>query len=89
MNITIDRPALVFCSSLYFHSLYVSLTFCLPDYPVLSFGGAKKVVFSNVSWMGGRNDFLGIAYLVIGSMCVVMSLVMLIVYAKFKFSDEE
>ncbi|XP_026195025.1 cell cycle control protein 50B isoform X2 [Anabas testudineus] len=59
------------------------------NYPVLSFGGAKKVVFSNVSWMGGRNDFLGIAYLVIGSMCVVMSLVMLIVYAKFKFSDEE
>jgi len=46
------------------------------------------VVFSNVSWMGGKNDFLGIAYLVVGSLCVVMSVVMLIVYAKFKFSDD-
>ncbi|XP_043118233.1 cell cycle control protein 50B [Puntigrus tetrazona] len=59
------------------------------NYPVLSFDGRKKVVFSNVSWMGGRNDFLGIAYLVVGSLCVVMSVVMLIVYAKFKFSDDD
>ncbi|AWP16366.1 putative cell cycle control protein 50A-like isoform 2 [Scophthalmus maximus] len=47
------------------------------NYPVLSFDGRKK------------NEFLGIAYLVIGSMCVVMSIVMLIVYAKFKFPEEE
>ncbi|XP_051251323.1 cell cycle control protein 50B isoform X1 [Dicentrarchus labrax] len=59
------------------------------NYPVLSFEGRKKVVFSNVSWMGGKNEFLGIAYLVIGSLCVVMSVVMLIVYAKFKFPEEE
>ncbi|XP_075964108.1 cell cycle control protein 50B [Anarhichas minor] len=59
------------------------------NYPVLSFGGQKKVVFSNVSWMGGKNDFLGIAYLVIGSMCIFMSVVMLIVYAKFKFPEED
>lgn len=59
------------------------------NYPVLSFDGRKTVVFSNVSWMGGKNEFLGIAYLVIGSMCVVMSVVMLIVYAKFKFPEEE
>nr|XP_046267899.1 cell cycle control protein 50B [Scatophagus argus]XP_046267901.1 cell cycle control protein 50B [Scatophagus argus]XP_046267902.1 cell cycle control protein 50B [Scatophagus argus]XP_046267903.1 cell cycle control protein 50B [Scatophagus argus]XP_046267904.1 cell cycle control protein 50B [Scatophagus argus] len=59
------------------------------NYPVKSFDGRKKVVFSNVSWMGGKNEFLGIAYLVIGSLCIVMSVVMLIVYAKFKFPDEE
>ncbi|GAA6213418.1 cell cycle control protein 50A-like [Lates japonicus] len=59
------------------------------NYPVLSFEGRKKVVFSNVSWMGGKNEFLGIAYLVIGSMCVFMSIVMLIVYAKFKFPEED
>ncbi|KAM9842873.1 cell cycle control protein 50B isoform 1-T3 [Aulostomus maculatus] len=59
------------------------------NYPVLRFDGRKKVVFSNVSWMGGKNEFLGIAYLVIGSMCVVMSIVMLIIYAKFKFPEEE
>ncbi|KAF7656632.1 hypothetical protein LDENG_00038770 [Lucifuga dentata] len=59
------------------------------NYPVLSFDGRKKVVFSNVSWMGGKNQFLGIAYLVIGSLCVVMSIVMLVVYAKFKFPEDE
>ncbi|KAL6478466.1 hypothetical protein MHYP_G00143010 [Metynnis hypsauchen] len=59
------------------------------NYPVLSFGGTKKVVFSNVSWMGGKNQFLGIAYLVIGSLCVVMAIVMLIVYAKYKFPDDD
>ncbi|KAM9341337.1 cell cycle control protein 50B [Symphorus nematophorus] len=59
------------------------------NYPVLRFDGRKKVVLSNVSWMGGKNEFLGIAYLVIGSLCVVMSIAMLIVYAKFKFPEEE
>ncbi|XP_060939178.1 cell cycle control protein 50B [Limanda limanda] len=59
------------------------------NYPVLKFDGRKMVVFSNVSWMGGKNEFLGIAYLVIGSLCVVMSVVMLIVYAKFKFPEED
>lgn len=39
--------------------------------------------------MGGKNQFLGIAYLVMGSLCVVMAIVMLIVYAKFKFSDDD
>ncbi|KAM6912445.1 cell cycle control protein 50B [Xenentodon cancila] len=58
------------------------------NYPVRDFG-RKKVVFSNVSWMGAKNDFLGIAYLTIGSMCIVMSIVMLIVYAKFRFPEDE
>ncbi|CAJ1073410.1 cell cycle control protein 50A-like [Xyrichtys novacula] len=59
------------------------------NYPVLDFDGRKKVLLSNVSWMGGKNEFLGIAYLVIGSLCIVMSIVMLIVYAKFKFPEED
>ncbi|KAM9355761.1 cell cycle control protein 50B [Pholidichthys leucotaenia] len=58
------------------------------NYPVLSFDGRKKVVLSNVSWMGGKNDFLGIAYLVVGCLCVAMSIVMLIVYAKFRFPED-
>lgn len=65
------------------------LNISFPDYPVKSFDGTKKATFSNVSWMGGQNEFLGIAYLAIGSMCVVMSVVMLIVYAKFRFPEDD
>ncbi|XP_074092056.1 cell cycle control protein 50B [Macrotis lagotis] len=52
------------------------------NYPVLAFGGRKRVILSSVSWMGGKNPFLGIAYLAFGSLCVVTGLVMLVVYIR-------
>ncbi|KAL4624181.1 cell cycle control protein 50B-like [Arapaima gigas] len=58
------------------------------NYPVADFG-RKSVIFTNVAWMGARNSFLGIAYLVMGFLCVVMSMVMLIVYAKFNTPGED
>ncbi|XP_067867103.1 cell cycle control protein 50B [Heterodontus francisci] len=54
------------------------------NYPVLSFNGQKRVTFSTISWMGGRNPFLGIAYLVCGSACIVTAIVMFIVYIKYQ-----
>ncbi|NP_001084895.1 transmembrane protein 30B L homeolog [Xenopus laevis] len=59
------------------------------NYPVLSFGGSKKIVFSSVSWMGGKNQFLGIAYLVCGSVCTFLAIVMLIVFLKTSQKDDE
>ena len=42
-----------------------------------SFGGTKSIVISTVSILGGKNPFLGVAYLVIGSICVLLGLLFL------------
>lgn len=43
-------------------------------FPVADFGGEKWVVLSTVSWMGGKNPFLGYAYIVVGSLCLLLAL---------------
>lgn len=45
------------------------------NYPVAMFSGTKSIVLSTVSWVGGRNPFLGLAYIVVAGVLVVLGLV--------------
>uniref|UniRef100_A0A1A7Z5H4 Cell cycle control protein n=1 Tax=Iconisemion striatum TaxID=60296 RepID=A0A1A7Z5H4_9TELE len=53
------------------------------NYPVLSFDGRKRVILSTISWMGGKNPFLGIAYITVGSICFFLGVVLLIIHHKY------
>lgn len=43
------------------------------NFVVESFKGKKFLVISTTSWFGGKNSFLGIAYIVVGALCLVLS----------------
>ncbi len=54
------------------------------DYPVHKFNGKKRVILSTATWIGGKNSFLGIAYIVVGTLCIVFGAVFLIVHLKVR-----
>ncbi|KAM8975171.1 cell cycle control protein 50C-like [Pelodytes ibericus] len=52
------------------------------NFPVSKFHGKKHVILSTLSWCGGSNMFLGIAYTVTGSVTILTAFAMLAVYLK-------
>jgi hypothetical protein len=43
-------------------------------FPVKTFGGTKAIVLSTTSALGGKNDFLGFAYIAVGVVCLVLAI---------------
>jgi len=84
-----NGSATVFKSTLPKGNYNVSICY---SYPVTIFGGSKLFIISTTTWIGGKNPFLGIAYLVVGCTCIVLGCVFLIIHFKFsrnsKSTDE-
>jgi len=43
-------------------------------FPVSSFSGSKKIVFSTTAWIGGKNTFLGAAYITVACICILLGI---------------
>ena len=50
------------------------------NYNTYNFGGSKTLVLSTASWIGGKNNFFGIAYLTIGGLCISLAAVFIVLY---------
>jgi hypothetical protein len=56
-------------------------------YDVSSFDGKKSFVLSTTNALGGKNYFLAICYIVVGSLCIVFAIIFLIAYLKKRASN--
>ena len=52
------------------------------NYDVSSFEGKKTFVLSTTNALGGKNYFLAICYIVVGSLCIVFAIIFLIAFLR-------
>ena len=65
------------------------ISFFFSDFPVTQFNGKKLFILSNTSWLGGKNPFLGIAYIVTGSLCILVDGILFVIYKKFGVRERD
>lgn len=61
----------------------MTLTSAFPDFPVQYFHGKKEVVLTTLTWFGGQNHFLPIAYLVTSSLIFLIAVILTVFWWKF------
>ena len=59
------------------------------NYPVTQFSGTKSVIIATTSILGGKNPFLGIAYIVVGCICFLIGIIFLFIHLKFGRTTQE
>jgi hypothetical protein len=47
------------------------------DYNIVAYGGTKSIVISGTSFLGDRNAFMGLAYIIFGCVCAFLGLIFL------------
>jgi hypothetical protein len=58
-------------------------------FSVARFDGTKRIILSTTSLLGGKNPFLGIAYIVVGCLFLVTGIVFIFVHIKYGKSNQE
>ncbi|XP_022053005.1 transmembrane protein 30C [Acanthochromis polyacanthus] len=53
------------------------------NFPVQYFQGRKEVVLTTLSWFGGQNHFLPVAYLVTSGLILLLAIVLTVIWWKF------
>lgn len=52
------------------------------NYNTYSFGGKKKLVLTTANWLGGKNNFLGLAYIASGCFAIFIAIVFALLHVK-------
>ena len=52
-------------------------------YNTYSFEGKKKIVLTTSNWLGGKNGFLGMAYIATGTSFILISVLFALIHVKY------